>query len=87
MHILCNSAACAVITAVFPMEDLLAEARSLADGGVKELILVAQETTLYGVDLYGEKTLPKLLRESGEDPRPWCGSGFSTAIRRRSRMS
>ncbi|MCC2231382.1 30S ribosomal protein S12 methylthiotransferase RimO [Lachnospiraceae bacterium CLA-AA-H215] len=51
-----------------PMEDLLAEARSLVDGGVKELILVAQETTLYGVDLYGEKTLPKLLRELAKIP-------------------
>ena len=45
-----------------PMEQLVAEAEKLADGGVKELILVAQETTLYGVDLYGEKKLPKLLR-------------------------
>lgn len=51
-----------------PMEDLLAEARSLVDGGVKELILVAQETTLYGVDLYGKKTLPKLLRELAKIP-------------------
>lgn len=51
-----------------PMEDLLTEARSLVDGGVKELILVAQETTLYGVDLYGEKTLPKLLRELAKIP-------------------
>ena len=46
-----------------PMEDLLKEAGELAAGGVKELILVAQETTLYGIDLYGEKALPKLLRE------------------------
>ncbi|MCM1090512.1 MAG: 30S ribosomal protein S12 methylthiotransferase RimO [Muribaculum sp.] len=46
-----------------PMESLLREARALAADGVKELILVAQETTLYGVDLYGEKCLPKLLRE------------------------
>lgn len=46
-----------------PMERLLEEAKELADQGVKELILVAQETTLYGKDLYGEKTLPKLLRE------------------------
>ena len=44
-----------------PMETLLDEAKRLADRGVKELILVAQETTLYGVDIYGEKTLPKLL--------------------------
>ena len=46
-----------------PMEQLLEEAAYLAAQGVKELILVAQETTLYGVDLYGEKTLPKLLTE------------------------
>lgn len=45
-----------------PMEQLLEEAESLAEQGVKELILVAQETTLYGVDLYGEKKLPELLR-------------------------
>ena len=45
------------------MEDLLKEARMLAEGGVKELILVAQETTLYGTDLYGEKKLPALLHE------------------------
>ena len=46
-----------------PMEKLLKEAQELADQGVKELILVAQETTLYGIDLYGEKSLHKLLRE------------------------
>lgn len=46
-----------------PMEKLLAEAKALADQGVKELILVAQETTVYGKDLYGEKFLHKLLRE------------------------
>ncbi|HHU72862.1 MAG TPA: 30S ribosomal protein S12 methylthiotransferase RimO [Clostridiales bacterium] len=44
-----------------PMEELLEEAKYLAEQGVRELILVAQETTLYGQDLYGEKTLPKLL--------------------------
>lgn len=44
-----------------PMEQLVEEARTLAERGVKELILVAQETTLYGMDLYGEKSLPKLL--------------------------
>ncbi len=49
-----------------PMEALVAEAKELAEGGVKELILVAQETTLYGVDLYGEKNLPRLLRELGK---------------------
>ena len=46
-----------------PMEKLLNQARYLAEQGVKELILVAQETTVYGVDLYGEKSLHKLLKE------------------------
>ncbi len=44
-----------------PMEELIAAAKELVGGGVKELILVAQETTLYGVDLYGEKSLHRLL--------------------------
>lgn len=44
-----------------PMEKLVEEARTLANEGVRELILVAQETTLYGIDLYGEKKLPELL--------------------------
>lgn len=44
------------------MEQLILEAESLAGQGVKELILVAQETTLYGMDLYGEKSLHKLLK-------------------------
>ena len=46
-----------------PMEDLLAEAKELAAQGVKELILVAQETTLYGKDLYGKKCLAELLHK------------------------
>lgn len=46
-----------------PMEELLSEARQLVQGGARELILVAQETTLYGVDLYGKKSLPRLLKE------------------------
>lgn len=45
-----------------PMEDLLAQAEELAGQGIKELILVAQETTVYGTDLTGEKKLPELLR-------------------------
>lgn len=45
-----------------PLEALVKEAQSLAADGVKELILVAQETTLYGVDLYGRKMLPDLLK-------------------------
>lgn len=46
-----------------PMESVIEEAKVLADSGVKELILVAQETTCYGIDLYGEKRLHLLLRE------------------------
>ena len=49
-----------------PMEQLLTEARQLANDGVQELILVAQETTLYGVDIYGHKTLPELLTRLSE---------------------
>lgn len=49
-----------------PMDKLIEEAKHLADNGVKELILVAQETTLYGVDLYGEKKLPELLYKLNE---------------------
>lgn len=45
-----------------PMEELTVQAEKLAEQGVRELILVAQETTLYGVDLYGEKSLPRLLK-------------------------
>ena len=45
------------------MDSLLEEARSLAANGVKELVLVAQDTTLYGEDLYGEARLPELLEE------------------------
>ncbi len=45
-----------------PMDSLLREAETLVSQGVKELILVAQETTVYGQDLYGHKALPELLR-------------------------
>lgn len=51
-----------------PMEELIHQAEELADAGVKELILVAQETTLYGVDLYGEKSLHRLLDALNEIP-------------------
>ena len=55
-----------------PMEVLEAQAGKLAEDGVKELILVAQETTLYGVDLYGRKSLPELLhRLAGIDGLKW----------------
>ena len=49
-----------------PIEELTAQAETLAAQGVRELILVAQETTLYGTDLYGEKCLPWLLRKLAE---------------------
>ena len=45
------------------MENVLSEAQRLADSGVKELIIIAQDITRYGIDLYGEKKLPALLRE------------------------
>lgn len=46
-----------------PMERILAEAKQLAEDGVKELILVAQETTVYGKDIYGRKALPELINK------------------------
>ena len=46
-----------------PMEQVIAEAKQLAADGVQELIVVAQETTVYGVDLYGKKSLPDLLHK------------------------
>ena len=46
----------------YPMEELIKEAADLVSRGTTELILVAQETTLYGTDLYGKKMLPELLR-------------------------
>ena len=46
----------------YPIEDFVKEAEDLVQNGVRELILVAQETTLYGTDLYGKKMLPELLR-------------------------
>ena len=51
-----------------PMEALVEEAKSLVEQGVKELILVAQETTLYGQDLYGRKALPELLDQLNAIP-------------------
>ncbi len=49
-----------------PMDSLIASAEKLASDGIKELVLVAQEITLYGVDLYGEKKLPELLTKLSE---------------------
>ena len=45
------------------METLIEQAKQLAEQGVRELILVAQETTIYGTDLYGKKSLHLLLKE------------------------
>ena len=46
-----------------PMEELLKEAQDLADSGVKELIVIAQDTSRYGIDLYGERKLAELLQK------------------------
>lgn len=46
-----------------PMENIIAEAEELAANGVRELIVIAQDTTRYGIDLYGEYSLARLLRE------------------------
>ena len=54
------------------IEDIVAEAKTLDEMGVKELILIAQDTTVYGRDLYGELALPNLLRAITEEPKlPW----------------
>ena len=51
-----------------PVEDVVAEARELASKGVKELIVIAQDTTYYGLDLYGRRALADLLRALSEVP-------------------
>ncbi|MCL2817674.1 MAG: 30S ribosomal protein S12 methylthiotransferase RimO [Clostridiales bacterium] len=60
-----------------PVPDILAEARLLAQKGVKELVLVAQDTTGYGIDLYGEVRLPELLRELAALPFVWIRLMYS----------
>ncbi|MCS6862122.1 MAG: 30S ribosomal protein S12 methylthiotransferase RimO [Abditibacteriales bacterium] len=55
-----------------PMESIVAEARALAKQGVKEIVLIAQDSTRYGVDLYGTSRLADLLRALGEiEEQPW----------------
>ena len=55
-----------------PLEEVLSEARSLASQGVKELIVIAQDSTYYGIDLYGKRRLPELLGElSSVDGIEW----------------
>lgn len=49
-----------------PMEELIEQATYMASQGITELVLVAQETTSYGIDLYGEKQLPKLVHALGQ---------------------
>ena len=46
-----------------PMEEIVEEARQLAQSGIKELVVIAQDTTKYGIDLYNEYKLPELLRK------------------------
>ena len=56
----------------YPMEYLVSQAESLVEKGVRELILVAQETTVYGVDIYGKKSLAELLKKlAGIDGLSW----------------
>lgn len=55
-----------------PIEDIVAEARQMVAGGVKELIVIAQDTTYYGLDLYGERRLGELLnRLANESGAEW----------------
>lgn len=54
-----------------PMEDILAEARWLYEKGVKEIILIAQDTTNYGMDIYGERKIAQLLDKVAEIPFLW----------------
>ncbi len=45
------------------MEDIISEAKNLAQSGVKELVVIAQDSTMYGSDIYGKAVLPELLEE------------------------
>ena len=55
-----------------PMEDIVKEAKNLDELGIKELVVIAQDTTVYGLDLYGEYALPRLLRAITENTQiPW----------------
>lgn len=54
-----------------PMEDIIAEAKQLYEKGVKEVILIAQDTTNYGVDLYGERKIAELLDKVSDIPFLW----------------
>ena len=55
-----------------PIESVVEEARALIDGGAKEIILIGQDTTLYGIDIYGSAALPRLLKNlSALDGAQW----------------
>ncbi len=54
-----------------PMEDLLAEARALKAKGVRELVVIGQDTTYYGLDLYGKRTLDELLKRLSDIGFDW----------------
>ena len=69
-----------------PMDELVTSAEELVAGGVKELILVAQETTVYGTDIYGKKSLHILLKELCKIKES-AGSACFTAIRRKFMMN
>lgn len=61
-----------------PMEELVGEARMLAEGGVKELILIAQDTTYYGLDLYRRRALAELIGRLSEiDGIEWIRIHYS----------
>lgn len=54
------------------IEDIVKEAKSLDEMGIKELVVIAQDTSVYGLDIYGEYALPKLLRKITEETKiPW----------------
>ncbi len=63
------------------LEDILSEAKSLYNNGVKELSVVAQDTTSYGVDLYGTPSLPLLLEKLSEIGFPWIRIFYTYAER------
>ena len=61
-----------------PVETLVAEARDLAAKGIRELVIIAQDTTYYGLDIYGKRSLARLLKElSGVDGIEWLRLHYS----------
>lgn len=70
-----------------PMEDLIKEAEQLASDGVKELIVVAQDTSRYGLDLYGERKLAEPAAPGSAKSTGWSGSGYIISIPMKCRRS